>query len=60
MDIWNLKYNTNELIYKIETDSQTQRTDLWLLRGKWVGVGWIENLGFSDANCYIRLAQKFI
>ena len=27
---WNLKYDTNELIYKTETDSQTQRTDLWL------------------------------
>ena len=24
----NLKYDTNELIYKVETDSQTQRTDL--------------------------------
>ena len=22
--VWNLKYNTNELIYKIETDSQTE------------------------------------
>ena len=26
----NLKYDTNELTYKTETDSQTQRTDLWL------------------------------
>ena len=24
--MWNLKYDTNELIYKTETDSQTQRT----------------------------------
>ena len=30
--MWNLKYGTNELIYKTETDSQTQRTDLWLPR----------------------------
>ena len=30
--IWNLKYDINELIY--ETDSQTQRTGLWLPRGK--------------------------
>ena len=30
--MWNLKRNdTNELIYK--TDSQTQRTNLWLLGG---------------------------
>ena len=26
----NLKSNTKELIYKIETDSQTQKTNLWL------------------------------
>ena len=31
--MWTLKYDTNELIYEIETDSQTWRTDLWLLRG---------------------------
>ena len=29
--MWNLKKNdTNELIYKIEIDSQTQKTSLWL------------------------------
>ena len=29
--VWNLKRkNTNELIYKTETDSKTQRTNLWL------------------------------
>ena len=27
--MWNLKYGINEPIYKTETDSQTQRTDLW-------------------------------
>ena len=32
--MWNLKYDTNELIYETVTDSQTQRTDLWLLKGK--------------------------
>ena len=32
--MWNLKYDTNELIYKTETDSQTQRTDFWL-PGSW-------------------------
>ena len=30
--MWNLKYDTNELIYEAETDSQTARTDLWLPR----------------------------
>ena len=32
--VWNLKYDTNVLIYKTETDSQTQRRDLWLPNGK--------------------------
>ena len=27
---WNLKNNTNKFIYKIETDLQTQKIDLWL------------------------------
>ena len=30
--MWNLEYDTNELIYK--TDSQTQETNLWLPKGK--------------------------
>ena len=32
--MWNLKYDTNEPIYEAETDSQTQKTNLWLPRGK--------------------------
>ena len=33
--LWNLKRNdTNELTYKTERDSQTQRMDLWLLEGR--------------------------
>ena len=32
--MWNLKYGTNEPIYKIETDSWTWRTDLWLPSGR--------------------------
>ena len=35
--IWNLKYDINELVYKTETDSQTQRKDLWLLKKKQSG-----------------------
>ena len=35
----NLKYNTNELIYRTETDSQTQSTGLWLSRGRGWGTG---------------------
>ena len=35
--MWYLKYDTNELICEAETDSQTQRTDLWLPKGKGEG-----------------------
>ena len=31
--VWNLNYDTSELIYETETDSQTQRADLWLPGG---------------------------
>ena len=37
--IWNLKYDTNELIYETETDSQTQKTNLRLPKGKGGGGG---------------------
>ena len=40
---WNLKYDTNELIYETEIDSQ--RTSLWLPRFK----GWgRDERGFGD------------
>ena len=32
----NLKYDTNEVVYKTEIDSQTQKTNLWLPKGKGV------------------------
>ena len=32
--MWNPKYDTDELISKTETDTQTQTTDLRLLRGR--------------------------
>ena len=35
--MWNLTYDTNELIYK--KDPQTQRTDLWLLSRTKAGEG---------------------
>ena len=38
--MWNLKYDTNEPIYEIETESQTYRADLWLPRGRPFGEGW--------------------
>ena len=36
--MWNLIYDTNELISKTETDLQALETILWLLKGK-VGRG---------------------
>ena len=53
--MWNLKYDTNEYIYKAETDSQTQRTDLWL-SGKGGGMqkGRIGSLGLTDENQHIQ------
>ena len=47
--MWNLKYDTNEPIYKTETDSKTEKTDLWL----WGREGWIGSLELADANYYI-------
>ena len=37
--IISLKNDTKKLIYKIETDSQTLKTNLWLLKGKGWGAG---------------------
>lgn len=55
MYMWNLKSDTNELNYKTETDSQTQRRDL-LPRER--GEVWMESLGLADKNYYIYGGQK--
>ena len=49
--MWNLKYDTNHHIYKIETDSQT--ADLWLPGREGLGEGKI-NLVLAEANYYIQ------
>ena len=51
--MWSLNYGTNEPIYKTEIDSWPQRTDLWFQRGEGEEMGWIGNLGLTDANYYI-------
>ena len=51
--MWNVKYGTNEPIHKTETDSKTQRTDMWLPKGRGEGVEWTGSLGLVDANDYI-------
>ena len=46
--MWNLKYDTNELIYETKTDTENR-----LVVAKWgwgVGKGWIGGLGLADAN----------
>ena len=45
--MWNLKHDTNELIY--ETDSQTQITDLWLPSGR-AGGRWMDR-EFGISRC---------
>ena len=48
--MWSLKYDTNELVYKTETDSQTQKTDLCLPGRREEGMGGTASLGLVDAN----------
>ena len=50
--MWNLKYSTNEAIYKTETDSWTQRTELWLPRGSGEEVGGTGSLELVDADTF--------
>ena len=45
--MWNLKYNTYELIY--ERNRETQKTHLWLSR-EWVREVWTGSFGLADAN----------
>ena len=54
--MWKLKDSIKDHIY--ETDSQTQRTGLWLPRGRGVKEGSTGSLGLADANydvcvCYV-------
>ena len=44
--MWNLKSDTNELIYKIEIDTRSKKTNLWLPKGK--GGGGRVKLGVWD------------
>ena len=37
---WNLKDNASQHIYETKTDSEKQRTDLWLSRGREGGLIW--------------------
>ena len=52
--MWNLKCDTNEPIYETETDSQTQRIDLWLPRGMGSGGGMDWEFGISSCKLLYR------
>ena len=55
--MWNLKYDTEEPIHETETDSQTERTALWLPRGRGGGRGMEWEAGVSR---YKHLQIKWI
>lgn len=48
--MWNLKYNTNEHIYKTETDSQVQKTNQWIPVGRGSGEGQDSGMELRDTN----------
>ena len=52
--MWNLKYDTNELIYETETDSLHREQACCCQGGGGVGKGWIGSLELADANYYIQ------
>ena len=47
--IWNLIYGTKETFHRKENHG-LGRTDLWLPRGVWKGVGLPGNLGLIESN----------
>ena len=51
--MWNLKYGTNEPIYRTETDSRDLKNTPVVAKGEEEGVGWTGSLGLVDANYYI-------
>ena len=52
--MWNLKYGTNEHIYKTDADSQAYRADLQLPKGKALArERWTESVELVDASYYI-------
>jgi len=61
--LWNLKYDTNELIYETEIDSQTE-SRLVVARGKRVGLGvWdqqVQTIVYRGINKSYGIAQGAI
>ena len=51
--MWNLKYDTDELVYETEIDSDIENRLVVAKRAGRVGEGWSGSLGLADANCCI-------
>ena len=51
--MWNLENDTNKFLYKTETDSQTQTTNLRFTKGKGK-EGQIRSLALTDTCYYIQ------
>ena len=51
--MWNLKYDTNELIYETWTHRHREQT-CGCQRGEGMEEGWTGSLGLVDANYYIE------
>jgi len=51
--LWNLKYGTNDPIYKTETDHRQGDQACDSQGGWWEAVGRTGRLGFGDINCHI-------
>ena len=55
-----LENDTNELIYKTETDSQNSVTNLWLPKGTGTGEGWTGDLGLLLSYLNHQLAKEIL
>ena len=51
--MWNLKTNTNELIYKTETDPHPDLENEFLLPGRKGCEGYPGSLGLTCTHCHI-------
>ena len=56
--MWNLKYDTNEIIYETETESQIYRTNLWLPKRRELGEGRTGSLGLADVTNIHRMEKQ--
>ena len=56
--MWDLKNNTDESIYKTETDSQTQKTNLCLPKGKERGERINQEYGINRYTTIYKIDNK--